>query len=329
LDIGTQRQAEGRRMTHSALLFLRHLDPSPIENFNIEAFTDVPKGATKPKPDRLCRRYANLSLDEVKALIPELETLNRAGAAIYFTVNQCDGQRSKANIVRVRGVHADLDDVSEKILSSIREILKPTLEVQSSGPTNFHFYWLLASGEEMSVDLAEATNRGLTELGADPAATDVSRLLRLPGFRHMKYCGGGRNDEVIDCPIVTLRSIGTRYTTAQIEAALPKAVNRCRAKGRLSFFKGVDDTPRQRARVADALAHISANCSYELYRDMVWAILSLGWHDSEQIAEAWCLTAPDRFEEDNFWIVANSYDETRTPTMGTIIHQARAGGWNG
>ncbi|NQV94447.1 MAG: hypothetical protein HQ482_04845 [Sphingomonadales bacterium] len=200
--------------------------------------------------------------------------------------------------------------------------------MQSSGPGNCHFYWLLVDGEEMAVELAEAINRGLTELGADPAATDVSRLLRLPGFRHMKYRDGDRNDGAIDCPIVTLRSIGPRYTAVKIANALPKTMNRCRAKGRLSFSKGVDDTPRQRARVVEALGHVSADCSYEIYRDIVWAILSLGWHDCQQIAEAWCKTATDRFEEDNFWNVANSYDETRTPTMGTIIHHARAGGWD-
>lgn len=104
---------------------------------------------------------------------------------------------------------------------------------------------------------------------------------------------------------------------------------RIRPKSRLSLFKGVDDTPRQRIRVAQMLTHVSADCSYELYRDMVWAILSFGWHDGEDIAKAWCLTAPDRFKEDNFWNVANSYDDTRSPTIGTIIYHARAGGWNG
>jgi hypothetical protein len=33
-------------------------------------------------------------------------------------------------------------------------------------------------------------NRGLVALGADRAATDFSRQLRLPGFRHMKYRDG-------------------------------------------------------------------------------------------------------------------------------------------
>ena len=108
-----------------------------------------------------------------------------------------------------------------------------------------------------------------------------------------------------------------------------REVHRVRNKGRLSLFKGVEDTPRQRARVAEMLRHVSADCSYELYRDMVWALLSLGWDDGEEIAKQWCLTAPDRFEDISFYGVVASYDDTRTPTIGTIFYHARAGGWNG
>lgn len=114
------------------------------------------------------------------------------------------------------------------------------------------------------------------------------------------------------------------------QAALAgRVAHRVRRKGRLSLFRGVDDTPRQRARVADALGYISADCSYECYIEVVWAILSLGWDDVEDIAEQWCQSEPHRFEQPSFDAVVASYDETRSPTIGTIIHLAREGGWNG
>lgn len=91
----------------------------------------------------------------------------------------------------------------------------------------------------------------------------------------------------------------------------------------------VEDTPRQRAHVAEMLRHISADCSYELYRDVVWAVLWLGWEDAEDIAEQWCRTAPERFEELDFYNVVNSHDLSRSPTIGTLYHHARAGGWHG
>jgi len=175
---------------HPALEFLSYLDPAPSATYNIETFTDLPKGAVKPKHDPLCIRHANLSLAGVSDIIAKLEALNHAGAAVYVAVNQCDGQRSKANISRIRGVHADFDGVSTDTLSAVRLRLKPSIEVQSSVPGNCHFYWLLDEGEEVSPEWTENINRGLVELGADRAAIDVSRLLRLPGFRHMKHREG-------------------------------------------------------------------------------------------------------------------------------------------
>ena len=184
------RCLKGVSKMHPTLEFLSLLDPTPNATFNIETFTDLPKRAVKPKPDPLCRRYANLSLEDVSEILAQLEVLNEAGAAVCVAVNQCDGHRSKHNVSRVRGVNGDFDGVSADTLSAIRLRLKPTIEVQSSVPGNCHFYWLLDKGEEVSPEWAESINRGLVELGADRAAIDVSRLLRLPGFRHMKYRGG-------------------------------------------------------------------------------------------------------------------------------------------
>lgn len=175
---------------HPALEFLTLLDPSPEATFFIETRTDVPSGSPKPKPDPLSSQYCDLTLTKVELLIPELDAANLAGAAVYVMVNECLGPRSKANVTRIRGVHADFDCVSAETLAAVRARLQPTIEVQSSTPDRCHFYWLLADGEEMPAGLAETINRGLVALGADKAATDISRQLRLPGFRHMKYRKG-------------------------------------------------------------------------------------------------------------------------------------------
>lgn len=175
---------------HLAISFLRHLDPGLNATFNIETFTDLPKGTLKPDPDPLCRRWANLTLSGIEAIIPQLEALNNLGAAVYFMVNESMGHRKKERVSRIRGVHADFDGVSEEALASVRDRLQPTIEVQSSDPTNRHMYWLLAEGEELDLETAEAINRHLVDLGADKSAVDVSRLLRLPGFRHMKHRNG-------------------------------------------------------------------------------------------------------------------------------------------
>ena len=91
------------------------------------------------------------------------------------------------------------------------------------------------------------------------------------------------------------------------------------------------DTPRKRAELAIILKFISADCSYERYRDVVWAILSVNWPDAEEIAHYWCLTALDRFEEESFKQIVGSYNPYHNlpVTLGSLVYWAREAGWNG
>ena len=88
------------------------------------------------------------------------------------------------------------------------------------------------------------------------------------------------------------------------------------------------ETPRQIATVSSLLRSIDANCDYETWRNVVWAVLSTGWLCAEDMAYEWSMTAPDRFEEDAFWLVANSYipDVPNQITLGTLHFHARQGG---
>lgn len=178
-------------MTERALTFLRTLDQSPDASFNIECYTDVPSGGVKPQPDPLVRRFPNKTLAEVRKLIPELEVANAKGAGIFVAVNEFDGQRKKENLKRVRCIHGDFDGVAPGQVATIKSKLVPSIIVQSSTPDRLQMYWLLADGETVDAVTAEAINRRLVEYGADAAAVDVARLLRLPGFRHMKYRATG------------------------------------------------------------------------------------------------------------------------------------------
>ena len=90
------------------------------------------------------------------------------------------------------------------------------------------------------------------------------------------------------------------------------------------------ESPRQVATITDALNYIKADCSYEIWRNVVWAILSTGWLCAEDMALKWSQTAPERFDWDSFWLVANSYipDHPDGISLGTIYYHARLGGWN-
>ena len=91
------------------------------------------------------------------------------------------------------------------------------------------------------------------------------------------------------------------------------------------------ESPRQIATIAAALQHISADCSYEIWRNVVWAILSTRWTCAEDMAQSWSKSAPGCYEEDAFWLVVNSYipNHSNPITARTIYHHARKGGWNG
>lgn len=197
----------------SALDFLAAIDPCPQATFNIECFTDVPKGANKLTHDSLTFRRANLSLGQVEQLLPHLEALNDQGAGVFFAVNEFDGHRKKISLSKIRCVHADLDGVDEAARKALAGILPPSLAVQTSGPDNQHWYWLLEEGEMLSTDQAEAINRALVAYGADKAAVDVARLLRLPGFKHMKNRAAG------DTPTVRVMAMGPRYTAEDLLSA--------------------------------------------------------------------------------------------------------------
>jgi len=102
-------------------------------------------------------------------------------------------------------------------------------------------------------------------------------------------------------------------------------------KSAKSYISTTHETPREKARVQEMLNHISADCNYKTYRDVVWSLLSTGWACAEQLAENWCRTAPHRFDDANFINVVNSYEPNKANpiTLGTLTFFARKGGFNG
>ncbi|WP_445780395.1 phage/plasmid primase, P4 family [Shewanella sp.] len=202
-------------MNHPSVLFLNHLDSSATGRFNIEHLTDMPKGEKRPKPDPLQGRYANLTRQQVEELIPQLQARNEEGAAIYIARNEFNGHRKLRTLSRVRGVHADMDDVSATQLADLIGLLQPSIVVESS-PGRCQLYWQLSEGAYLEAAEAKAINQCLaSRYGADPAAVDVARLLRLPGFKHMKYRSEGRT------PMVTAVCHGIAYTAEEIRQAFP------------------------------------------------------------------------------------------------------------
>ena len=117
---------------------------------------------------------------------------NAHGSDIYVSMNPLHPEarrRRKDDVAEVRRVYLDLDTDGSKKLGRVlkdgfdRKLPMPSYIVNSS-KKRYQVIWNVKP-DSLSIDEAEALMRGLVrEYGGDPAATDVSRVLRLPGFKH-------------------------------------------------------------------------------------------------------------------------------------------------
>ena len=106
----------------------------------------------------------------------------RKGSGVYVMINEGDGSgREAENVHRVRAVFADFDGAPLANLSAVH--LQPHLLVESS-PGRYHAYWRCDGLSLEGFPLVQATisNR----LSSDPTVNDVCRVMRVPGFWHLK-----------------------------------------------------------------------------------------------------------------------------------------------
>jgi hypothetical protein len=95
--------------------------------------------------------------------------------------------RTKADIETIRHIYLDFDEdgtaAVEKLLA--RDDLPKPNYVLNTSTDRWQAMWKV---QDFSKDHAENLQRGLVrEMGADPAATDCARVLRVPGFYNHKY----------------------------------------------------------------------------------------------------------------------------------------------
>jgi hypothetical protein len=119
-----------------------------------------------------------------------LQEQNRSGADIFIGMNPVTGgarSRTKEHIREVRHAYLDLDEEAGASLQAIRttgDLPAPNFVLDTS-PGKHQVVWRVEGFDNRG---AESLLRALaSQYGGDPAATDISRLLRLPGFINRKY----------------------------------------------------------------------------------------------------------------------------------------------
>lgn len=157
--------------------FLTLLDPSG--SFTFQTFADRKSGAgANPRTGHLAQIFHGDLLQHA----PRLAALQAEGAGVFVMVNQGDGTgRKAANVQRVRAHFLDLDGSPlEPVTSSP---LPPQIVVESSRG-KWHAYWRV---DDCPLDAFKERQQAFaSRYGGDPSVSDLPRVMRLPGFWHLK-----------------------------------------------------------------------------------------------------------------------------------------------
>jgi hypothetical protein len=119
-----------------------------------------------------------------------LRHANANGYDVYIsqnTLNSDSAHRRKQDVEAIRHVYLDLDQDGDRALKAVQasdRLPRPSFVIDTS-PGKHQVIWKV---EGMSQADAENLMRSMArEFGGDPAATDSTRVLRLPGFYNKKY----------------------------------------------------------------------------------------------------------------------------------------------
>jgi hypothetical protein len=119
-----------------------------------------------------------------------LRYMNAHGSDVYMSLNTFRDHaqgRTKADLKEIRHLYLDIDhEGPERLASVLGDDTVPTPNyVLNTSPGRFQVVWRV---EGFAPDEAESALRALTQrFGGDPAATDSTRVFRLPGFSNKKY----------------------------------------------------------------------------------------------------------------------------------------------
>lgn len=92
------------------------------------------------------------------------------------------------------------------------------------------------------------------------------------------------------------------------------------------------ETPQNIAGVKDALSYVPPDCSYDVWRDCVWAIKSTGWDCADELATEWSRESAEHWNahcsaQGALAKLLSSFDPERGLTLGTLYHHAAEHGY--
>jgi hypothetical protein len=255
-------------------LFLSLLDANArSKSFDFRTFDD--------RKNRLRKDLSGNLTGTFDAKEKELLRRNADGAGVFVVINH--GGHSDAAVTKVRAVFADTDGAP---LEPIVEALTPHCVIATS-PGNFHVYWLVDN--QFPLDQFKPIQRAIAhKFGADSAVSNLSRVMRLPGFTHNK----GEPFKVQFCDL--RNADRPRYNVAQIIDGLglneiggdPGRETRPLA-ATLPFSRAVSRESQEMAKAELLLRHINPWCDYERWRNVLFWMADLFGESGYDLALRW------------------------------------------
>jgi predicted P-loop ATPase len=178
------------------------------DNITWQTFDD-----NKTRKNELLAKHLHGAPTQVAA---HIQNLQRAGAGVFFMVNEGDGKgRGAENVTGVRCYFVDGDDAP--LENGRRLPLSPTAVVQTSSNRYSWFYRIVDA--PLDKKNFKRTQEALAELfGSDPEVSDLPRVMRVPGTWHQK--GAPFQSRCI------FLGPANEYTEAEFQAALAAALGR-------------------------------------------------------------------------------------------------------
>src|SRR5712692_6072344 len=176
----------------SASEITTHPAPSASE-YILDNFKPTDRIAVLVLNRQLCETTQRITTAQ-KASSPEFQAWlrykNANGADIYVGMNplkQDASTRTKDDVETIRHLYLDLDHGGSTALEAIKnsDLVPQPNYVLNTSPDKFQMVWKVKG---ITLEEAEGLQHAMvTEFGGDPAATDSTRVLRLPGFANKKY----------------------------------------------------------------------------------------------------------------------------------------------
>lgn len=289
----------------------------------------------------------------VTKALDKAQAISNAGRNAYFACSEylTPGTRKGENVSKARAFWLDIDCGDAKaaegkgyatkseghteLIKFCREADMPMPNALVDSGNGLHVYWVLDT--DLTLEEWRAYSRVCKALTAkygflaDPARTaDISSVLRVPGTINWK--------DPANPKLVKLKHLSGVTGWTGLKAVLDQADRELAADaaqsnlgdlttGLTKDYPPMPETPENVAKVQGMLAAVPADCDRETWRNICWAVQSLGWAVGVELVREWSMTAPDKFDEVAFAKDVASFRPDGGIGFGTLVFHAKQHGW--